>query len=135
MFHFSVNSPRAYKDCNASLKQWKSILRLADMWKFDDIRTFVINKLGDLRMDPLEKLELSKRFDIDQPWADDALIALVDREKPLTVDETLKVGVKNSVLIAKIREECVQAKLEKALKGSNRAVARGMVGKNTRFTA
>jgi hypothetical protein len=96
-----------------SKEEWKSILLLADMWKFDGIRKRAIKQLGDLPLEPVEKVELCRRFDIQDSWASKAFAALVVRKEPLSIDEEYRVGWENSLAIAHAREQRIRKELEK----------------------
>jgi hypothetical protein len=96
-----------------SKNEWLSILLLASMWGFDIIRNLAIKKLGGLHLEPVEKMELCRRFEIDSSWAAGAYNALCARQQPLSQDEVVRVGLENSVLISQAREERVRKELHK----------------------
>jgi hypothetical protein len=83
------------------------------MWKFDAIRNFVINKLTTMGLDSVQKLEIQQKFDIDDSWAVDAFDELCTRRAPLSVDETLRVGVEAAVRIAHAREQYIKRGFKK----------------------
>jgi hypothetical protein len=95
-----------------SKEAWKSILRLADMWKFDGVRKLAIKRLGKLALGPVEKIELCGRFDIEDSWASKAVTALCVRKEPLSIDEAHRVGLGKSVFIAQAREQDLRKQLE-----------------------
>jgi hypothetical protein len=123
---------RTGQEWQPSKESWMSILLLADMWKFDGVRSQAIEMLGDLPLAPVEKLELCKRFDINMSWAEDAFTVLCERVEPLSDEEASRVGLETSNRIARGREERIQQELftshgrEKTI-GKELAIARGRV--------
>jgi hypothetical protein len=82
------------------------------MWKFDAIRNYAINKLYTMDLDPVQKLEIQRKFDVDRSWAADAYDNLRTRRVPLSLDETLRVGVEVAVRIAHAREKHIKTQFK-----------------------
>jgi hypothetical protein len=95
-----------------SKEAWKSILRLADMWKFDGVRKLAIKKLGELPLDPVEKMELCRQFGIEGSWVFQAYTALCTRKEPLSIVEVYRIGLEKSVFIAQAREKYLRKQFE-----------------------
>jgi hypothetical protein len=103
---------RNYGLYSASADGWRSILLLADMWRFDTIRKLAIEKLGEIPLDPVDQLEISNRFKIESKWSANAMKALCARKELLTNDEVLRIGVMTSLKIARTREGSFKAQVQ-----------------------
>jgi len=75
------------------------------MWNFETVCTLAIRKLGEFPLEPVEKLELCRCFNIDRNWAREAHQALCSRNTPLSLDEMVKVGLEYAVPIIHAREQ------------------------------
>ncbi|KZT03910.1 uncharacterized protein LAESUDRAFT_683082 [Laetiporus sulphureus 93-53] len=98
--------PPRYGVHNAhGIDAWVSILDLAIRWEFADIRALAIRELQSLEMSAVDKIILSRRFDIRDQWAIAAYVALCERPTPLTLEEANRLGIDSAVRIAQLREQ------------------------------
>jgi hypothetical protein len=104
---------RTYAEYSASVAEWVSILTLADMWGFDGIRSLCIGKLGDMALDPVEKMELCRKFEIHRTWASGAYETLCARSTPLSFSDATRIGMEDVVLIAQAREKRLKNRIYK----------------------
>ena len=96
-------------------EEWTSILHLATRWEFDDIRALAIREIERCPLTPVEKIALSREFDISSLWSLNAYTELCERPEALTVQEALALGLQTTVRISQLRE-----RLRKSL-GKHRA--------------
>ncbi|KAF9041271.1 hypothetical protein BJ165DRAFT_1406237 [Panaeolus papilionaceus] len=61
---------------NISNEQWKSALRLSNMWNFVDIRAIAIEKLDDSLIDPIERIVAAREFRVRR-WLFSSLEELI----------------------------------------------------------
>lgn len=54
---------RSYSKNGASAEAWKAILRLAHLWKCDEIRELAFSELDHLLISPLERVVLTTQYD------------------------------------------------------------------------
>ncbi|KAL4245354.1 hypothetical protein ABKN59_009790 [Abortiporus biennis] len=98
--------PPNYSMCKAStLDEWTSILHLATQWEFADIRTLAIRSLQSIDISPVDRILLSREYDIGGRWVLSAYTALCERAEPLTLAEASKLGLETSVRVAQMREQ------------------------------
>jgi len=88
-------------------KHWVSVLRLAHMWGFENVRKKAIEVLAkdaELSRNTLERLRLAHKFHIDD-WVCPAYRELLTRDKPLLAEEVPWLGSDFVQSMAKAREE------------------------------
>lgn len=81
---------------------WDSVLRLATLWEFKNIRALAINKVDPLAT-PLEKLAMARAFDVST-WIRPSLVALCTRSEPLTLAEGRRLSTEDLISITSARE-------------------------------
>ncbi|KAA1470547.1 hypothetical protein DENSPDRAFT_705962 [Dentipellis sp. KUC8613] len=99
----SILYPAEFHKCEIqTVEAWTSVLRLSTEWSFPSIRILAIDRLGPIAS-PVNKVVHGRTYGIDA-WIRPGLIALCDREQPLSKDEGVKLGVSDILLIMTIRE-------------------------------
>ena len=88
-----------------TLDEWTSILHLATRWEFTDIRALAINSIQSLNITPVDRIVISRDYDISGRWTLAAYTALCDRPEALTLEEASRLGLETSVRIAQMREQ------------------------------
>ena len=78
---------------------------MATRWEFSDIRALAIRTLQTLDISPVDRIVLSRDFDISGRWTLGAYTTLCERSEPLTFAEASKLGLEISVRIAQLREQ------------------------------
>jgi hypothetical protein len=84
-------------------EEWVSVLKLATMWDFEDIRNEAINRVALMTRDPVEKIVLARTYHVEQ-WLVPALNDLVRRTEPLSLEEAVKLGWDYTLKIGQVRE-------------------------------
>lgn len=102
-----------------SATEWIAILDLSTRWEFDDIRRLAIKQLAGHTIEPVQKIVLEHKYDIERQWAYEAYIDLCSRRFPLTNDEATEVGMETAILVNQARE-----RLEKTGRSKPKEVAR-----------
>jgi hypothetical protein len=82
---------------------WISVLHLSDMWQMQLLRKDALDYLNPIASD-VEKLVLAETYDIPQ-WVLPALVALVNRDQALNVEESEKIGWARAIKVAGLREQ------------------------------
>lgn len=93
----------AYKPC--IVDEWTSVLHLATRWEFESIRQLAIRELEGLNIDPVNKIVLSRQFDISSPWTLAAYTEVCHRSDSLTVSEARALGLETAMRIYQMREK------------------------------
>ena len=88
-----------------TLDEWTSILHLATRWEFTDIRALAIRSIQSLDITPIDRIVLSREYDITGRWTLAAYTALCDRSEPLALSEANRLGLETSIRIAQMREQ------------------------------
>ncbi|TFY60263.1 hypothetical protein EVJ58_g5264 [Rhodofomes roseus] len=98
--------PADFGVCRAHTQdEWTSILHLSTRWEFSDIRALAIHELQKLAINPIDKITLSRRFDISGRWTLAAYAALCQRPDALTLEEAACLGLETMVRVAQLREQ------------------------------
>ncbi|KZT72410.1 hypothetical protein DAEQUDRAFT_664420 [Daedalea quercina L-15889] len=98
--------PADFGACKARTQDdWTAILDLATRWEFDDVRALAICELQKLSIDPVDRIVLSRKFDISGRWTLAAYAALCQRADALSLEEARQLGLETTVRIARLREQ------------------------------
>lgn len=85
-----------------TVAEWASILDLATEWKFESIRVLAIDKLA-LIASPVDRIVFGRKYQIPG-WLTDAYQVICSRLDPLTVEEGMRLGIRDTVKISAIRQ-------------------------------
>jgi hypothetical protein len=110
-----------------TVDEWTSILHLATRWEFDSVRRLAIHKLEGLTISPVDKIMLSRQFNINTPWTLTAYTDICQRPDTLTVFEARALGLETATRIYQLRE--------KLRGGTSRLSSRNNCGTPTRRTS
>jgi hypothetical protein len=95
-----------------SLPEWMVVLRLADMWQMDDLRSLSIQKM-EPKFDAstyVDQLLMAKEYQIEA-WVPVAESRLVSRSKTLSTEEAHRLGIETVMKIMGARENDLRKKL------------------------
>ncbi|KAI5987144.1 hypothetical protein F5J12DRAFT_916092 [Pisolithus orientalis] len=83
-----------------------SVLKLSTTWEFTGLHNTAIEYLDcPLRpLDPITKVELALQYNI-QEWLLLALLVLVRRSAPISIEEGHRIGFENALKLASVREK------------------------------
>ncbi|KAF5355559.1 hypothetical protein D9758_006324 [Tetrapyrgos nigripes] len=89
---------------NKTEDEWKSILRLATLWRFLRLRSKAIEVLtNEQKMDAVERILLGRELSVSE-WIQSGYKDLIMQEKPLTEEQVEKIGLSPAVRIFRARE-------------------------------
>lgn len=83
-----------------------SVLKLADMWEFLEIRDLAIKELSNRTMDPFTKVLLAKRYKIPV-WLRLGYQELANREEIITCEEAKQLGWDAAIRIFHLRDKAM----------------------------
>lgn len=102
--HFAhLPRTRMQQDIPPSIKQWTALLSISNRFFFEDIRDRAFQALNTAHMDPVERILLARKFDVDA-WTVPALCDLCQREDFISEEDARGLGISMTVKLAKIRE-------------------------------
>jgi hypothetical protein len=84
--------------------KWLSVLKLATMWTFKEIRALAIDKLTKETMGPIEQVLVAKQYNVPQ-WLRSGYQALATRSEMLSVEEAGQLGYLTAILLFQAREQ------------------------------
>ena len=101
---FSPNGP----DLRQGSEEWISVLKLSNMWQFQQVRTLALQKLPykSVRKTAAEKVALAFQYDIEK-WLLPGLNELARRQQPISVEDVQLLGLEVALKVAAVRESHV----------------------------
>ncbi|KAJ7876096.1 hypothetical protein B0H14DRAFT_2283410, partial [Mycena olivaceomarginata] len=88
-----------------SKDEWVSVLKLANLWDFIEVRNFAIEKLtlyaGSL--DCIERILFARQFDVSA-WLQSGYVELAQRKAFISSKEAEKIGWETALQICELRE-------------------------------
>ncbi|KAK7472380.1 hypothetical protein VKT23_000496 [Stygiomarasmius scandens] len=97
-------STSPWKNANRSQEEWNSILKLATLWGFPNIRCLAIEHLSKMKLDAFTNIELGRKYSVSQ-WLRNGYMELVKRFDTLTREEVKVIGCSSSIGVFRVREE------------------------------
>jgi hypothetical protein len=97
---------RRYSIYEASVEEWKVILKLADLWEFKQVKELAVRELHkkpELKL--VDRLALYQHYKVDSRHLIPLYGLLCSRDSPLTLPESKILGLDTTVLIATMREQ------------------------------
>lgn len=85
-------------------KEWTSVLKLATMWQFGELRQEALDELSQIDIGPVDRLVLAKTYKVEK-WLVDGYVELVQRDDVLSSEEKTKLGYETSLRIYEKRED------------------------------
>jgi len=95
---------RRYSLYDATVDDWSSILALAHRWSFPQVKSLVIRELEKLWMPDIDRIVLYHKYNIDRRLLISSYAALCEREKFVTLDEGLLLGMETVLRLSRARE-------------------------------
>jgi len=88
----------------ASEQDWKTILRMAAKWGFDQVRELAVRHLANADMDLVNRIKLYKEHEVAQKHIFPLYVQLVERQELIGLDEAQILGMETLVMIHSVRE-------------------------------
>ncbi|KZP21000.1 hypothetical protein FIBSPDRAFT_1021607 [Athelia psychrophila] len=92
---------------NMTIPEWISVLKLATLWRFGELRIEAIEELTKQEQDPLEKIVLGREYRVEA-WLLTGYKELIQRDSGLTQSEKKKLGDAAIIKIYEAREATVR---------------------------
>ncbi|EPQ55220.1 hypothetical protein GLOTRDRAFT_76535 [Gloeophyllum trabeum ATCC 11539] len=93
-----------YSLYNASIEEWTSILKLAYLWRFAEVKKLAVRELEKQYIAPVPKIALYNRYDVDRNLLLPSYSVLTTRDEPISMAEGMDLGLETSLLLARARE-------------------------------
>ncbi|KIM62352.1 hypothetical protein SCLCIDRAFT_25084 [Scleroderma citrinum Foug A] len=95
-------------DLRQGSEEWISVLKLSNMWQFQQVRTLALQKLPykSVRKTAAEKVALAFQYDIEK-WLLPGLNELARRQQPISVEDVQLLGLEVALKVAAVRESHV----------------------------
>ena len=100
----SSQASSKYSLYDASVEKWKTILALAHHWEFTKLKSFAIDCLQKKEMPPVDRLLLYQEYDVEDRFLVPLYVELCAQEDPLSIEDSLKLGLRSTVVIFQTRE-------------------------------
>jgi hypothetical protein len=84
-------------------EEWGSVLKLANMWGFSEIRERAIQEMSKTRKQPADGILLGKEYRVVQ-WLLNGVAELVIRDVMISEEEAEKLGLKMVLKLCGVRE-------------------------------
>ncbi|KAJ6618890.1 hypothetical protein B0H10DRAFT_1947289 [Mycena sp. CBHHK59/15] len=88
--------------------EWISVLKLATMWYFLDLRGLAIKRLAGQLTDSVERIVLARKYDVAD-WLRRGYTDLARREQGISADEAALLGWECAFRISQVREEAIKS--------------------------
>ncbi|KZT03920.1 uncharacterized protein LAESUDRAFT_715849 [Laetiporus sulphureus 93-53] len=93
-----------YSIYDATVDDWKAILKLAYDWRFSEVKKLCARELEKFDIPPVPKIELYQAYDLDKRLLIPSYIHLCIRPESLSVKEGRQLGLETALLVATARE-------------------------------
>ncbi|KAG1842887.1 hypothetical protein DFJ58DRAFT_854871 [Suillus subalutaceus] len=113
-------SPK-YRLDRRSSDNWLAILELSTRWQFLEMRKLAIEQLQNLKMDPVEKIAIYNKYDIDRSLLLPEYKHLCTREGQMSIEEGEKVGLLTVLAIHQARERAMTSAVANERRGLTHA--------------
>jgi hypothetical protein len=87
-----------------TFEDWNGVLKLTDRWMFHSYFNHAVEKISELPIDPIKKIQLMHKHKIRREWAIDAFVALALRDTFPDQEDTEVLGLELTTCLAKARE-------------------------------
>jgi hypothetical protein len=90
------------KHTATTVDEWSSILDISAQWAFESIQSLAIEQLTFLAS-PVDKIVMGRKHKVDK-WLPDAYRDVCERERTLTLEEGLRLGMPEVIKISHARQ-------------------------------
>ncbi|KAJ3563686.1 hypothetical protein NP233_g8778 [Leucocoprinus birnbaumii] len=97
-----------------SLDSWKTILRLANQWSFNEVKALAFRELENTDKFPIplvDRIVLYQLYNADKSYLEPLYEKLILRREPLTEQEGEALGMRCTIRISHVRQEMLHAML------------------------
>ncbi|KAK0454520.1 hypothetical protein EV421DRAFT_421036 [Armillaria borealis] len=93
-----------YSLYDASVDEWHTILRIASVWGFPEVKALAVRELEGKPMSLVDRIVLYQAYNVDPEILIPLYAKLCSRDEPLNKVESQKLGVETVVLVFHARE-------------------------------
>ena len=105
LYTHSLNAvTRQYSLYNATLDEWIRILKIAQSWKFPEVKKLVARSLEQLEIGHVQKIVTYHEYGIDRTLLIPSYAALCARAEPISSNEGNALGMDTVLMLAAARE-------------------------------
>ncbi|KAF5381162.1 hypothetical protein D9757_009406 [Collybiopsis confluens] len=98
-------NPKYYfYDLERPLEEWSAILKLSNLWGFENAKDLAINELEKLEIPLVDRIVLYQDHDVDSALRVPLYVELAAREATLDHDESARLGFRTAIVIFQARE-------------------------------
>lgn len=101
-------SPK-YRLDRKSSDNWLVVLELSTRWQFLEMRKLAVEQLQNLKMDPVEKIAIYNKYEIDRSLLLPEYKHLCTRKGQMSIEEGEKVGLLTVLAIHQARERAMRS--------------------------
>ncbi|KAG1767080.1 hypothetical protein EDD22DRAFT_876370 [Suillus occidentalis] len=105
-------SPK-YRLDRTSLETWLVVLELSTRWQFLEMKKLAIERLQSLKIDPIEKIIIYNKYEIDRSLLLPEYKHLCTREGQMSIEEGEKVGMLTVLAIHQARDRAYKSAVAK----------------------
>ncbi|KAG1728897.1 hypothetical protein EDB19DRAFT_135768 [Suillus lakei] len=98
-----------YRLDNKRSDHWLVILELSMRWQFLEMKELAVDQLQNLKMDPVEKIAIYNKYEIDKSLLLPEYKHLCTREGQMSIEEGEKVGLLTVLAIHQARERAMKS--------------------------
>lgn len=103
--HVQLSFRSVLGSCKATMfDEWASILDQADRWQIDSLRILAVKQLQVLPVDPVHKIVLWARYNLDRSDLVPSYVRLLTRPQSLSIGEAKELGVEITARVAQARD-------------------------------
>jgi hypothetical protein len=98
-------NPKYYfYDLERPHEEWAAILKLSNLWGFDNVKQLAIRELQELEMSLVDRIVLYQDHDVDADLRVPLYVELASREATLDHEESTRLGFRTAIVIFQARE-------------------------------
>ncbi|KIO22961.1 hypothetical protein M407DRAFT_27529 [Tulasnella calospora MUT 4182] len=87
-----------------TLKEWSGALQIATLWRFEQLRAYIIMSMDSIASDPFDRIQVADDCGLTD-WLYPAYARLCARDASLTIEEGRRIGFERFAALGKIRED------------------------------
>ena len=95
---------RTFSVYDTTIKEWTSILDLANRWGFAQMTALAVRELEKMEMPDVDRIVLYHKYSIDRMILVPRYAALCARDRSISVEEGEKLGMETALMIGHARE-------------------------------
>ncbi|KIO16895.1 hypothetical protein M407DRAFT_33451 [Tulasnella calospora MUT 4182] len=103
-----------------TLKEWSEALQIATLWRFEQLRAYIIMNIDSMAWDPFDRIQVADDCGLTD-WLHPAYARLCARDASLTIEEGRRIGFERFAALVKIREDDFKSAIRSGSRWPNSA--------------